>query len=88
VAGAFVTGIGAFITGTMLDAELKRDQAGEGRHRPATSNPHRTARLQRAVSVLGTVNIVLQAGVLAVTAMLATQAGKSSRWSFVSRLLP
>jgi hypothetical protein len=88
VAGAFVTGTGAFITGTMLDAELKRDQKVESGHRPARSNPQRTAQLQRAVRVLGTVNIILQASVLAVTAMLAMQSGKSNRWALVARLLP
>lgn len=78
VTGAFITGAGAFVTGTLLDAELRRDQKVKSGHPPTRSNPQRTARLRRAVRVLGTVNIVLQASVLAVTAMLAMRSQKSN----------
>lgn len=45
-------------------------------------------RLQRASTVLGTANLVAGAALLGITAVLAMQAGRSPRWSLVSRLLP
>jgi hypothetical protein len=45
-------------------------------------------RLQRASAVLGTANLVAGAALLGITAVLAMQAGRSPRWSFVSRFLP
>jgi hypothetical protein len=44
--------------------------------------------LQRASTMLGTVNLVAGAALLGITAVLAMQAGRSPRWSFVSRFLP
>jgi hypothetical protein len=45
-------------------------------------------KLQRVSATLGTVNLVAGAAVLGITAVLAMQAGRSPRWSFVSRFLP
>jgi hypothetical protein len=45
-------------------------------------------KLQRTSSVLGTVNLVAGAALLGITAVLAMQAGRSPRWSLVSRFLP
>ncbi|HMI87651.1 MAG TPA: hypothetical protein VK550_26375 [Polyangiaceae bacterium] len=45
-------------------------------------------RLQRASSILGTANLLAGAALLGITAVLAMQAGRSPRWSFVSRFLP
>lgn len=39
-------------------------------------------------SVAGTVNLILIGGILGVTAILAMKAGTSSKWSFLSRLIP
>ena len=45
-------------------------------------------KLQRASTVLGTINLVAGAALLGLTAALAMQAGRSTKWSLVSRLLP
>ena len=55
---------------------------------PTSDTPRRVARLQRVVSTLGTVNIAFQAAVLATTTVLAMKAGKSTKWTFISQLLP
>jgi len=47
-----------------------------------------TRRLERASAMLGTVNLVAGAALLGITAVLAMQAGRSPRWSVVSRFLP
>jgi len=88
VTGAVVTGAGAVVTGFMLDAELKQGQSIKSGGEPSADTPPRTARLQRLVNTFGSVNIALQASVLAVTAMLALKAGRSHRWAFTSRWLP
>jgi hypothetical protein len=88
VAGAFVSGVGALVTGTMLDSARKGDEPLESGHEPAPQTSPQTARLQKAVNTFGTINIVLQASLLAVTTVLAMKSGKSNKWSFFSRLLP
>lgn len=88
VVGAFVSGVCALAVGTMLDAAHAENEPLESGGRPAAETSPRVARLQRAVNFFGAANIALQAGVLAVTAMLAMHSGKSHRWAFVSRLLP
>ena len=45
-------------------------------------------KLQRASTVLGTTNLVAGAALLGLTAVLAMQAGRSTKWSLISRLLP
>ena len=45
-------------------------------------------KLQRVSAVLGTTNLVAGAALLGLTAVLAMQAGRSTRWSLLSRLLP
>ena len=45
-------------------------------------------KLQRASTALGTANLLAGAALLGITAVLAMQAGKSARWSLVSRFLP
>jgi hypothetical protein len=88
VAGAVVTGVGAAVSGFMLDAALKRGHPIESGDQPSAETPRRTARLQHVVRFFGTTNLVLQASVLAVTVVLAMKSGKSHSWAFASRLLP
>ena len=45
-------------------------------------------RAQRLTMVAGLVNMAALAGVIGVTAALAMRAGRSTKWSLVSRLLP
>lgn len=89
VAGAVVGGAGALITGSLLDRAMKEGElAIESGREPAAETTPRVRRLQRTVNTLGIPNIGFQAAVLATTTILAMKAGESSKWSFVSRLLP
>ncbi|HET9959924.1 MAG TPA: hypothetical protein VFQ61_35775 [Polyangiaceae bacterium] len=88
VLGAFTTGVGALVTGTLLDNELTRPVPIESGHYAAPETPPRVARLQKIVNVVGALNVAFEAGVLALTTVLAMKAGKSSKWSLVSQLLP
>jgi hypothetical protein len=89
VAGAVVSGIGSIVVGTLLSkAQKETGFAIEDGSTPAPETSPEVARLQRLVNVFGTANIGFQAGVLATTSMLAMKAGKSTKWSFVSKLLP
>jgi hypothetical protein len=88
VIGAFASGVGALVTGSMLDAARRANEPIESGHTPAPETRPRVAKLQRMVNIVGIANIVLEASVLAVTTVLAMKSGKSRRWSFVSRLLP
>ncbi len=89
VAGAVVSGVGSLITGSLLDRAMSRGElAIESGHEPAAETTPRVRRLQRSVNTLGILNIGFQAAVMAATTILAMKAGKSSKWSLVSRLLP
>jgi hypothetical protein len=89
VAGAVVSGAGALVTGTLLDRAMRAGETAiESGLEPAAETTPRVRRLQRTVNTLGIVNIALQAGVMAVTTILAMKSGKSTKWSLISRLLP
>jgi hypothetical protein len=60
-------------------------QSGE---KPSQRTPETTRKLQTVWKVLGTVNLISMAGVIGVTAVLATQSAKSVRWGLLSRFLP
>ena len=42
----------------------------------------------RFLGVMGPVNLACTAGVIGITAILAMKSGQSTKWSFLSRLLP
>jgi hypothetical protein len=88
VAGALASGIGAMAFGTMLDKEQEGAPTIESGSEPAPETPERTARLQRTTNTLGRVSLLLNAGVMALTTVLAMKAGESRRWGVLSRLLP
>jgi hypothetical protein len=48
----------------------------------------RARKLQRATETLSTAGMLLDAGVIGLTALLAMQSSKSPKFSFVSRFLP
>jgi hypothetical protein len=52
---------------------------------PAAEASDRASRLQRAVSALGSVHLVLFAGIVTLTAMLSAQAGQSANQSVLPR---
>jgi hypothetical protein len=90
VAGAVIGGVGAMIAGTMLSRA--RERAGEAPlesgSEPAAETPANVARLQRITNGFSIARIALEGAVLASTSVLAMKSGKSSKWAFVSRLLP
>jgi hypothetical protein len=45
-------------------------------------------KLQRASTILGTTNLVAGSALLGLTAVLAMQAGRSTKWSLISHFLP
>jgi hypothetical protein len=55
---------------------------------PAEETPERARNLQRVSDVSGYVNLVAGAAVIGITAVLAMKAGRSTKWSFLSRMLP
>ena len=55
---------------------------------PSSETPDEAARLLRSVNVLGNVNLALIGAIGAITTIRSMKAGKSTRWSAVSRFLP
>lgn len=88
VGGAVVAGVGAIATGIMLDRASGGAPAIETGAEPAAETPPRVAKLQKIVHLFGNAKLVLEAGVVITTAILAMKSGRSARWSFFSRLLP
>lgn len=88
VGGALVGGIGAMLFGRMLDQEMKTsNEPIQSGSRPAAETRKRVAELQRVTNGFGRLNVVLNAAVLAVTTVLAMKAGKSSKWTVLSKTL-
>ena len=84
-----VTSVANIVCGTLLS----RDQPSgglpvESGNEPSRQTPARLAALQQAVNIIGDVNLVASAGVIGVTAILAMRAGRSPKWSLLSRFLP
>ena len=89
VGGALVGGVGAMVCGRMLDKEVAvSNEPLQTGSRPAAETRKRVADLQRLTNGFGRLNIVMNAAVLAVTTVLAMKSGQSTKWSFVSKLLP
>ncbi len=89
VGGAFAGGVGALVTGTLLDRAMQDGESAiESGSEPAAETPPRVRRLQRTVNTLGVLNIALYAAVMATTTILAMKSGRSTKWSLVSKLLP
>jgi hypothetical protein len=70
-------GLGAMIVGRLL-SRAKQEHV----------EPARVRKIHRAVNVLGDVQLGLTAAILGVTSALAMQAGRSTKFSAVSRFLP
>lgn len=88
VGAAVLTGVGSMFAGTMLNREEAGAPRIESGSEPAVDTTERVARLQRTTNFLGRTSLLLNAAVLATTTILAMTAGRSSKWSFFSRLLP
>ena len=72
VGGTLATGIGAMVLGRMLDKEVATsNQPLQRGSRPAAETRARIARLQGLTTDAGRLNLVMNAAVLAVTAVMA-----------------
>ena len=87
-AGA-VTGLASGVGGVLL---ARQDPEGatptETGDEPAPETPEPASTIQRWLDMLGNVNVVLAAAVIAITTVLAMKSGESGRWSTISRFLP
>jgi hypothetical protein len=84
-----VTGLASIISGYVLSRQGPEGATPiESGTEPAPETPNRGAKLLRLVNVLGNVNLVLIGSISAITTVLSMKAIESTRWSFVSRLLP
>ncbi len=88
VGAAFAAGVGAMVTGMMLDKESGGAPPIETGATPAPETPPRVAKLQKTVNAFGNAKLLFEAGVIATTAILAMKSGRSGRWAVLSRLLP
>ena len=89
VGASLASSIGAAIFGSKLAAQsdnggVSMDQHGD----VAADSPSRLRRLGQLTDAFGLVNLIAGAGVITVTTLLAMSAGKSTRWSVLSRILP
>lgn len=89
VGASLLTAVGSAVSGNLLAAQRRNDavpfnEQGE----VAADAPSRARALGRVTDALGLVNLIAGVGIIATTTMLSMSAGKSVRWSAVSRLLP
>jgi hypothetical protein len=84
--GATAAGYGASELRKGHDSSVSsviEDAAVDGKNKADLSR-----KLERASTLLGTTNLIAGAALLGITAVLAMQAGRSTKWSFVSHFLP
>ena len=84
--GAYVaTGVATNVIGRM--ASDNAESAGKSVGSYAQVDDPKAAAL-KVVSILGRVNLIAAAGIIAVTAILNVKAGRSHKWALISKLLP
>ena len=85
--------LGATVAGSIASAILG-NAISQGRppiqeeHQPSAQTPAPQAGAQKAMKIIGTLNLLAMAGVIGVTAWLSQKAMSSSRWGLLSRALP
>lgn len=82
IVASLATGVASLVLGRMLGRQVREQTAATMQDR------ERVETLRRTVGAVGLVNLMANVGVLGVTALLAMEAAKSPKFSFVSRLLP
>lgn len=83
------TALGSAVTGNLMAKQRDRKQVPVNDNGEiADDAPPAARRLGRITDGFGLLNLLAGMGVVAVTAVLAAKAGKSGRWSVISRLLP
>jgi uncharacterized membrane protein len=92
VAASVTTGVASAVLGRSLgrriDSRRGPHNARETNGRLGAREAARARRLDRAVSIAGLLNLVANAGIAAVTTILAMQSGRSMRLAAASRELP
>jgi hypothetical protein len=83
VGGALATGVATLIAGAVMHRQARRRGGARG-----SSVPQEGAPAVRFLAIVGPLHAMLVGGAIAANAALAQAAGKSARWSGVSRLLP
>jgi hypothetical protein len=86
VGASLITGVGTHLVGRKIKQRTERDQGPE---RERAQPGRQTSRgLERTVGALGMFDMIVNVGILGVTALLAMEAGKSVRFAVSSRSLP
>lgn len=89
VVGSLITGVSSFFLGQILGRKARQgegpEQARSGR---AGGGAQASTGLERAVGIVGTLNMLTTAGILGVTSLLAMEASQSMRFAPRSRWLP
>jgi len=83
-----VASIASGVLGSYLGSENGGYVPVEEGGKPAPEATPQQRRAQRAVSIIGSVNLIAMAGVIGVTAWLMQRASSSARWTALSRVLP
>lgn len=86
---SILTGLASIVSGLRLSRQAPDGatpvQTGS---RPSAQTPEEAASLLRTVNTLGNVSLGLIGAIFVVTTILSMKAGKSTRWSAISRFLP
>jgi uncharacterized membrane protein len=89
VGATLASAVGAAVAGRKMSQQRMEGAVPmNGQGDPASDAPPAARRLKGITDAFGLVSLVAGLGVVAVTTVLAMQAGKSGRWKAVSRLLP
>ncbi|HVY36575.1 MAG TPA: hypothetical protein VHM31_01530 [Polyangia bacterium] len=89
VGTTLATAIGAAVTGNLMSKQREQDAVPmDAQGEVAEDAPAPARALGRVTDAFGFLNLCAGLGVVAVTAVLAMQAGKSKTWKAVSRFLP
>lgn len=86
---SILTGLASMVSGLRL-SRLAPDGAVpiKSGSEPSARTPDEAASLLRTVNTLGSVSLGLLGSIIAVSTILSMKAGKSTKWSAVSRFLP
>jgi hypothetical protein len=90
IGASLITGVTSFVIGRVLNRKVESGEGPErARQRGARNEGAQQAKgLEKAVSVIGTLNMIASIGVLAVTSILAMEGSESVRFAARSRRLP
>jgi hypothetical protein len=89
IGSSLVLGAANIISGGMLAKQAPEGAVpSETGLKPTDNTPEKAVSLMKFINVAGTLNLVLMAGVIGVTALLNMKAGTSTRWAVLTRFLP